>query len=195
MYLVGNCMVDTLVKHVAASVERTPWTAMGFEPGGYALLTLHRPSNVDSSAALKPLMESIRAVSERIPVLFPVHPRTRTRLEESGLELGTRMRLCDPLPYMTFLGLMAKARLVLTDSGGIQEETTALRVPCLTLRRNTERPVTLTRGTNRLATSPEDIRQGVADVMEGRWPEGENIPLWDGRASERIVAILLDGHR
>jgi UDP-N-acetylglucosamine 2-epimerase (non-hydrolysing) len=195
VHLVGNCMVDTLVKHVVGAVERTPWTALGFEPGGYALLTLHRPSNVDSSAALESLMESIRAVSERIPVLFPVHPRTRARLEESGREVGSRIRLCDPLPYMTFLGLMAKARLVLTDSGGIQEETTALKVPCLTLRRNTERPVTLTRGTNRLATSARDIRQGVADVMEGRWPAGANIPLWDGRASERIVAILLDGNR
>jgi UDP-N-acetylglucosamine 2-epimerase (non-hydrolysing) len=128
-------------------------------------------------------------------VLFPVHPRTRARLEGSGLEVGTRIRLCDPLPYMTFLGLMARARLVLTDSGGIQEETTALKVPCLTLRRNTERPVTLTHGTNRLATSPDEIRKGVADVLEGRWPAGQTIPFWDGRASERIVTILLDGNR
>jgi UDP-N-acetylglucosamine 2-epimerase (non-hydrolysing) len=146
---------------------------------------------VDSSDALEALMASIAAVAERIPVVFPVHPRTRARLEEGGLGAQSRIRFCEPLPYLTFLGLMAKARLVLTDSGGIQEETSALRVPCLTLRRNTERPVTLTRGTNRLATRPEEIRSGVDDMLAGRWARGENIPLWDGRASERIVAAIL----
>lgn len=190
VHLVGNCMVDTLLKHVATAVERAPWTALGLRPGEYALLTLHRPSNVDSGESLASLMDSIRSVSKRIPVLFPVHPRTRGRLEEAGIGVGEQVRLCEPLPYLTFLGLMAKARLVLTDSGGIQEETTALGVPCLTLRNNTERPVTLTHGTNRLATSPERIRSSLEEILEGRWPAGQSVPFWDGCASARIVSIL-----
>jgi UDP-N-acetylglucosamine 2-epimerase (non-hydrolysing) len=190
VHLVGNCMVDTLLKHVKAAVEREPWTALGLEPGGYALLTLHRPSNVDSAEALRAVMDAIRSVSERIPILFPVHPRTRARLAEAGIAAGPGVRLCEPLPYLAFLGLMAKARLVLTDSGGIQEETTALGVPCLTLRRNTERPVTVTHGTNRLVTTADEIRCGVDEILSGRWKTGKTVPLWDGRASERIVDVL-----
>ena len=190
VHLVGNCMVDTLLKHVEAAVRREPWTAHGLAPDGYALLTLHRPSNVDSAGALATLMDSIRAIAARIPVLFPVHPRTRARLAEGGVDPGPNVRLCEPLPYLTFLGLMAKSRFVLTDSGGIQEETTALGVPCLTLRRNTERPVTVTHGTNRLATTPEEIRAGADEILAGRWRSGERVPLWDGRASERIVDVL-----
>ncbi len=193
VHLVGNCMVDTLLKHVKTAVEREPWTALGLEPNGYALLTLHRPSNVDSSEALGAVMDSIRGVSERIPILFPVHPRTRARLAEAGIAAGPSVRLCEPLPYLAFLGLMAKARLVLTDSGGIQEETTALGVPCLTLRRNTERPVTVTHGTNRLVTTAEEIRCGVEEILSGRWKTGTKVPLWDGRASERIVDVLAKG--
>ncbi len=190
VHLVGNCMVDTLRKHEAAAVARAPWAELGLEPGGYALLTLHRPSNVDAPEALGETLGSIREVSERIPVLFPVHPRTRARLEAAGIDVGARVHLCEPLPYLAFLGLMAKARFVLTDSGGIQEETTALGIPCLTLRRNTERPITVTHGTNRLATSPEEIRAGADEILAGRWRSGERVPLWDGRASERIVDVL-----
>ncbi len=190
VHLVGNCMVDTLLKHVGTAVSRAPWSGLGLEPGGYALLTLHRPSNVDSDAALSTIMGSIRSVSARLPILFPVHPRTRSRLEAAGVALGTQVRLCEPLPYLAFLGLMAKAAFVLTDSGGIQEETTALGVPCLTLRRNTERPVTVTHGTNRLAMTPEEIRSGVQEILDGRWPKGRPVPFWDGHASERIVTIL-----
>jgi UDP-N-acetylglucosamine 2-epimerase (non-hydrolysing) len=135
-------------------------------------------------------MDSIRSIAERVPIVFPVHPRTRARLAEGGIEAGPHVRLCEPLPYLAFLGLMAKARFVLTDSGGIQEETTALGVPCLTLRRNTERPVTVTHGTNRLATSPEEIRAGADEILAGRWRSGERVPLWDGRASARIVDVL-----
>lgn len=190
IHLVGNCMVDTLKKHVSVAVDRAPWRGFSLGPGEYVLLTLHRPSNVDSAEVLADLMTSIRAVSARLPVLFPVHPRTRARLESAGVDPGENVRLTDPLPYITFLGLMARARLVLTDSGGIQEETTALGVPCLTLRHNTERPVTLTHGTNRLATSPELIQSSVEQILEGRWPSGRDIPLWDGRASARIVEII-----
>jgi UDP-N-acetylglucosamine 2-epimerase (non-hydrolysing) len=195
VHLVGNCMVDTLFKHCAAAVQREPWSGLGLEPGGYALLTLHRPSNVDSAESLRRVMESIRSVSESIPVLFPVHPRTRARLAEASIEAGPRVRLCEPLPYLSFLGLMAKARFVLTDSGGIQEETTALGVPCLTLRRNTERPVTVTHGTNRLAATPEEIQAGTEQILAGRWRSGERVPLWDGRASERIVDVLEGSRR
>ena len=193
VHLVGNCMVDTLLKHVEAAVRREPWRAQNLAPAGYALLTLHRPSNVDSAEALATLMDSIRSIAARIPVLFPVHPRTRARLAEGGVDAGPNVRLCEPLPYLTFLGLMAKARFVLTDSGGIQEETTALGVPCLTLRRNTERPVTVTHGTNRLVTTPEEIRAGADEILAGRWRSGERVPLWDGRASERIVDVLEAG--
>ena len=190
IHFVGNCMVDTLKKHEAVAVARTPWAGFGLQPREYALVTLHRPSNVDSAEALAGLMESIRRVSALIPVVFPVHPRTRGRLEAAGASLAGGLRLCEPLPYLTFLGLMARARLVLTDSGGIQEETTALGVPCITLRRNTERPITLTHGTNRLATSAEEIESSVAEILEGRWPAGRDVPLWDGKASVRIADII-----
>ncbi len=184
-------MVDTLLKHVRTAVERAPWRELGLEPGAYALLTLHRPSNVDDDGALAAVMQAITSVSSRIPILFPVHPRTRRRLEGGGIPIGNGIRLCEPLPYLAFLGLMAKSRFVLTDSGGIQEETTALGVPCLTLRRNTERPVTVTHGTNRLATTPEEIQAGADEILAGRWRTGERVPLWDGRASERIVDVLV----
>ena len=191
VHRVGNCMVDTLLKHVRTAVERAPWMGLGLDPAAYALLTLHRPSNVDDDAALASVMQAISSVSSRIPILFPVHPRTRRRLESGGVPIGNGIRLCEPLPYLAFLGLMAKSRFVLTDSGGIQEETTALGVPCLTLRRNTERPVTVTHGTNRLATTPEEIQAGADEILAGHWRTGESVPLWDGRASERIVDVLL----
>ena len=191
VHRVGNCMVDTLLKHVRTAVERAPWTGLGLDPAAYALLTLHRPSNVDDDAALASVMQAISSVSSRIPILFPVHPRTRRRLESGGVPIGNGIRLCEPLPYLAFLGLMAKSRFVLTDSGGIQEETTALGVPCLTLRRNTERPVTVTHGTNRLATTPEEIQAGADEILAGQWRTGESVPLWDGRASERIVDVLV----
>ena len=191
VHFVGNCMVDTLKKHVVVSVDRAPWATFGLSPGEYALLTLHRPSNVDSTEALVGIMETINGVAARLPVLFPVHPRTRGRLASAGITPTNQVRFCEPLPYLTFLGLMAKARLVLTDSGGIQEETTALGIPCLTLRLNTERPVTLTLGTNRLVgISAETIQSSVEEILAGRWAAGRKVPLWDGRASARIVDII-----
>jgi UDP-N-acetylglucosamine 2-epimerase (non-hydrolysing) len=196
VHFVGNCMVDSLKKHVAVALERAPWDAHGLSPGSYALLTLHRPSNVDSTAALAEIMEVINALSARVPILFPVHPRTRARLDAAGIKPANQVRFCEPLPYVTFVGLMARARLVLTDSGGIQEETTALGIPCLTLRLNTERPVTMTHGTNRLVgVSAEAIRSSVEDALAGRWTAGRDVPLWDGRASTRIVDIVLQSAR
>ena len=192
--LVGNTMIDTLVRLLPKAESLWPGlkTSLGIDEGaGYALVTLHRPSNVDDDAALASVMQAISSVSSRIPILFPVHPRTRRRLESGGVPIGNGIRLCEPLPYLAFLGLMAKSRFVLTDSGGIQEETTALGVPCLTLRRNTERPVTVTHGTNRLATTPEEIQAGADEILAGHWRTGESVPLWDGRASERIVDVLV----
>jgi len=191
VHRVGNCMVDTLLKHVRTAVERAPWTGLGLDPAAYALLTLHRPSNVDDDAALASVMQAISSVSSRIPILFPVHPRTRRRLESGGVPIGNGIRLCEPLPYLAFLGLMAKSRFVLTDSGGIQEETTALGVSFLTVPGTTERPVTVTHGTNRLATTPEEIQAGADEILAGHWRTGESVPLWDGRASERIVDVLV----
>jgi UDP-N-acetylglucosamine 2-epimerase (non-hydrolysing) len=191
VHLVGNCMVDSLLRHLDRARDAAPWSAFGSQPGGYALLTLHRPSNVDDPRALAELLGSVNEVAERLPVLFPVHPRTATRIREAGLTVGAGLRLTEPLPYLTFLGLMAGARVVLTDSGGIQEETTALGVPCLTLRWNTERPITVELGTNRLVGTDRDaIVGGVDEVLARRWRSGQRPPLWDGAAAERIAAVI-----
>ncbi len=191
MHHVGNCMVDTLLRHVDAAVSGAPWRRFALEPGDYGLLTLHRPSNVDDDQALRSLMDAINRISERLPIIFPVHPRTRDRLSRDSVPVAAGVVLCEPLPYLAFLGMMAKARCVLTDSGGIQEETTALGVPCLTLRENTERPITILEGTNKLVgTDPAAIEEGVSDVLAGRWRAGVRPELWDGRAATRIVDVL-----
>jgi UDP-N-acetylglucosamine 2-epimerase (non-hydrolysing) len=191
VHFVGNCMVDSLRKHVASAVLREPWRAHGVAPGEYALLTLHRPANVDEPETLAALLSALEDVARRLPIVFPVHPRTRESMARLRPDLSSGVRLTNPLPYLDFLGLMAKARLVLTDSGGIQEETTALGVPCMTLRTNTERPVTISDGTNRLVgTDPAKIREGVEDVLGGKWPAGVLPPLWDGKAGVRIVDIV-----
>ena len=191
IHFVGNCMVDTLIKHVDAAIGRSPWQMFGVEPSGYALLTLHRPSNVDYRETLDLLIGAINEVSTRLPHLHPVHPRTRERLAQWKIQVAPSVNLCEPLPYLTFLGLMAKARFVLTDSGGIQEETTVLNIPCLTLRRNTERPVTITSGTNRLVgTDPKRIYQSVEAILAGELPSAKRPPLWDGQASSRIADVI-----
>lgn len=191
VHFVGNSMIDTLDKHLAAALERRPWESFGFEPGCYGLVTLHRPSNVDDPATLGRLVEALSELAAQLPMLFPVHPRTRRRLADISAQAAPWLRLCEPLPYLSFLGLMARARCVLTDSGGIQEETTALGVPCLTLRWNTERPVTLTHGTNRLVgPDPARIREAFeAALRDGPRPVTRP-PLWDGQASRRIVDVI-----
>jgi len=191
IHFVGNCMIDSLLKHIGIALEKSPWLTFGLEPGSYALLTLHRPANVDEGEALKSIVKIINEVSRSIPILFPLHPRTRERLAKGGIPLAHAVNTCEPLPYLTFLGLMAKARFVLTDSGGIQEETTALNVPCLTLRSNTERPVTITSGTNRLVgTDHEQISMSVNDILKRNWRSGKRPPLWDGKAAARIVDVI-----
>jgi UDP-N-acetylglucosamine 2-epimerase (non-hydrolysing) len=196
IHFVGNVMIDTLLGHLERARNTDVHERFEVAPGGYALVTLHRPSNVDSPERLGPVAEALAEIAETIPVLFPVHPRTRQRLETFGLEgsLG-RVKVLEPLGYLEFLALMADAALVLTDSGGIQEETTVLGVPCLTARPNTERPVTLEQGTNRLVQpSRRGIVEGVRLVLaepDARPPQSRIPDLWDGKAAKRIARIAV----
>jgi UDP-N-acetylglucosamine 2-epimerase (non-hydrolysing) len=196
IHFVGNTMIDTLETHLPRALESSVLGDLGLVPSGYAVVTLHRPSNVDEHAGLERLVRMLVEIAGRVSVVFPVHARTRQRLAQFGLDATLRetssLTLCDPLGYLDFLGLLAKARLVLTDSGGIQEETTVLGVPCLTLRKNTERPVTITEGTNRLV-DPEDVQAVLAaaeEVLTGPMPALRRPELWDGHAGDRIVGVI-----
>ena len=198
IFLVGNVMIDTLLRHrraaAGSSVLRTLHLQDGAgQPLPYAVLTLHRPANVDHPEVLRRLLRAVVEIQPGLPVLFPVHPRTRARLQALAGDPFGGLILLDPLGYLDFLRLMDCARLVLTDSGGIQEETTVLGVPCLTLRENTERPATLTHGTNQLVGLDPGriVAAGRAALQGGRQP-GRCPPLWDGHAAERIVEILVN---
>jgi UDP-N-acetylglucosamine 2-epimerase (non-hydrolysing) len=158
----------------------------------FGVLTLHRPSNVDSTEKLAELLGAIDAIAAQIPVIFPVHPRTQQRLTQAGIKTHPQLKLVPPVGYLDFLCLLSKATLVLTDSGGIQEETTALGVPCLTLRENTERPITISEGTNLLiGTDPAKILAAAQQILAGKGKPGRIPPFWDGHAAERIVEVLL----
>jgi UDP-N-acetylglucosamine 2-epimerase (non-hydrolysing) len=194
VHFVGNVMIDTLFRYRERARESDVLPRLQLEARGYAALTLHRPSNVDDEGTLGMLLGAIARIQGEIPVVFPVHPRTRRRLEAltGVLPPMPGLRVVDPLPYLDFLELMANARCVLTDSGGIQEETTALGIPCLTLRHNTERPITVTRGTNRVVgTEPDAIYESWREIADGKWPSGELPELWDGKAAGRVVRALL----
>jgi UDP-N-acetylglucosamine 2-epimerase (non-hydrolysing) len=195
--LVGNVMIDTLYAELEAAKALGMPERLGLKAKGYGLVTLHRPSNVDDPAVLRSLFGLLRELGETLPLVLPLHPRTAAAVNHAGLasllDAPERLRVIDPLPYRENLGLMASAKVVLTDSGGMQEETTVLDVPCLTLRENTERPVTLTLGTSRLVgNSPEKIREGFRDAKAGRWPSGQSVPLWDGHAGERVAGAIAD---
>lgn len=183
--LVGNVMIDTLVRLLPIA-ERQPLDGV---PGRYALITLHRPSNVDDASWLRSLLSELQEISRELPVVFPVHPRTRARIADLRLSLsGDRLYLVEPKPYLEFLALQRRATVVITDSGGIQEETTFLNVPCLTVRENTERPVTVEHGTNQLVGRDlQRLREEVLKIAEGQRKTTNPIPLWDGHASERIA--------
>ena len=189
---VGNTMIDSLLAHVDAARAAAPWAELGVEPGEYALVTLHRPALVDDPELLRATAEGVAVLAAELPVVFPVHPRTRQRLAEAGLEpLFAGATLCPPLPYLSFLGLEAEARLVITDSGGVQEETSALGVRCFTLRDTTERPVTVELGTNTvLGARPERIADVPGLAAEPK--AGGPIPLWDGAAGERAATAILE---
>lgn len=191
--LAGNVMIDTLLRNKAVADRSAIVSDLGLTPKRYAVLTLHRPSNVDDPAVLSRLMAVLDRIAERLPIVFPMHPRTRSKLDALGGPRPdpARWKLIEPQGYLEFLKLMGEAKLVLTDSGGIQEETTILGVPCVTLRDNTERPVTVEMGTNRLTgTDPGRILAAVDDILAGRWKTGSIPPLWDGRAAERMVHFL-----
>jgi UDP-N-acetylglucosamine 2-epimerase (non-hydrolysing) len=195
IFRVGNVMIDTLLAHLPRARALRPAGRMGLEGARYAVLTLHRPSNVDDPVVLRGLFDALLAIEARVPIVFPVHPRTRKRLAEFGLEarIGAApgLHLCEPLGYLEFLGLVADASLVLTDSGGLQEETTALGIPCLTLRENTERPVTVSEGSNTVVgVDPAVIVREATAALDGRGKAGRVPALWDGKASERIAEVL-----
>jgi UDP-N-acetylglucosamine 2-epimerase (non-hydrolysing) len=195
IHLVGNLMIDTLVRLRERAGRSRILDDLGVGSGSYVLMTMHRPSNVDRDVNLAALLELLRGLTESSTVIFPIHPRTRSRFEESGriddLNRIPRLRLVEPLGYLEFLRLMEAAAVVITDSGGIQEETTYLGVPCITLRSTTERPVTVTAGTNELMDLvPERVVARVAELARGGSPNGTLPPLWDGEAAERVVGVL-----
>ena len=204
MFLVGNVMIDTLLHHRELARRSAILDQLGLRSGNsissYGVLTLHRPSNVDKRDILEALLSAIHEVSQALPILFPIHPRTMGRIQELGLakylangsgNTGNGLRPLAPMGYLDFLCLMDSATLVLTDSGGIQEETTVLGVPCLTLRENTERPATIEQGTNHLVgTNPERIMESAHEVLRNGRSEGRKPALWDGKAAQRIMQIL-----
>ena len=195
IFLVGNLMIDTLVKNRAKAEASTILSDLGLQPGAYAALTLHRPANVDDPAVFGRILDALEVIGADMPIVFPVHPRTHNNMGKS--DVGRRaqamgcLKMIEPAAYLDFLKLMSSAKLVLTDSGGIQEETTILGVPCLTLRENTERPITCQIGTNQIVgTATKQILAGYRQAMASNGCRAAVPPFWDGRAAERIVKIL-----
>jgi len=193
--LIGNVMIDTLVGLLPRAKEL--WPALqnqyGLTPDGFGLITLHRPSNVDDPGMLNRIVQTLHEIAQHIPLVFPIHPRTLRRMQDSGLQ-NTHPGICivEPFGYLDFIATQANAAFVITDSGGIQEETTYLGIPCLTVRENTERPVTVTQGTNTLVGQDmEMLRNCVMDILDGRGKSGVVPQLWDGKASERIADIVM----
>ncbi len=196
IHLVGNVMIDSLFHFLPVAQQSRIGDELGLRNGkgwqSFGVLTLHRPSNVDSTEKLAEILGAIDAIAKQVPMVFPVHPRTQQRLSQGGIKRYPQLRLIQPLGYLDFLCLLSNATLALTDSGGIQEETTALGVPCLTLRENTERPITISQGTNVLVgTNPSKIAAATEQVLRGDGKRGRTPPFWDGHAAERIVEILL----
>ena len=197
IHYVGHVMVDNLLYQADQLARMHPefeTSAYKRAHARYGVVTLHRPSNVDEPAAMGRIAEALRSIAVELPLIFPVHPRTRANLDRFGIDLGAGITLVGPRAYMEFLNLWKDAVVVLTDSGGLQEETTALGVPCVTIRENTERPVTVDEGTNVLAgTQPDAIIAAAQRVLRGQGKQGRRPHLWDGRAAERIVDILAAG--
>jgi len=191
MRFVGNTMIDTLLRLQPLFNVEAVASQLGLS-GEYAAATLHRPANVDSDEDAARLVDGLHRVADKLPLILPLHPRGRGRLERLGLDRHDDLRIVEPLPYVAFMSLLSGASLVLTDSGGIQEETTVLGVPCLTLRENTERPVTITHGTNRLVGTDPDAIEAAAEFALSNSYESMMPPLWDGAAGKRIAADLVE---
>jgi UDP-N-acetylglucosamine 2-epimerase (non-hydrolysing) len=186
-------MIDSLLRMQPKALERQTASRLGISPGQYALLTLHRPSNVDDPGTLSRLLDLFADLSRKIPFVFPVHPRTKKQIESLGYTPPADFRLVEPVDYLDSLCLQKQSKLVLTDSGGIQEETSCMGIPCLTLRKNTERPVTVELGTSTIVGNDENlIRKSFEQVLAGQYKHGQPIPLWDGHTAERVAGKLQD---
>jgi UDP-N-acetylglucosamine 2-epimerase (non-hydrolysing) len=197
MFFVGNVMIDSLIHYREKARRSEVPKTLGLKPQEYILVTLHRPSNVDHKLSLQRIIDVLRQLSQRITVVFPIHPRTRKMITQFDMDEAVRsihsLILTDPLGYLDFLSLMDSSTLLITDSGGIQEETTFLQIPCLTLRENTERPITVEVGTNQLCGKDiESVVSKSLDIMNGKAKQGRVPDLWDGKTGERIVQIIFD---
>jgi UDP-N-acetylglucosamine 2-epimerase (non-hydrolysing) len=195
--LVGNVMIDTLFHMIARANELAVAEQLGLQPRQYGVVTMHRPSNVDDAATLAALVAVLLEISREIPFVFPMHPRTRDAIARAGLrerlEQATSLRLLDPLGYLQFLSLTSQARVIVTDSGGLQEESTALGIPCLTLRPNTERPITVDMGTSTLVGNDAiKLHSCLSNILIGNYKSGRCPELWDGHAAERIAELLVN---
>ena len=194
---VGNIMIDSLLKNIERSKKSTIHNDLGISNDPYAVLTLHRPSNVDDEESFRRILAALESVGEKIPIVFPMHPRTKNRIEEFGLEQRVaaipNIVLSGPAGYLDFMALISNSHMVLTDSGGLQEETTALGIPCLTLRENTERPITVNQGTNKIVGNDTGIIISSAEeILSGRTETGRVPELWDGRTAIRIADIIVE---
>lgn len=193
IHCVGNVMIDSLIRALPKIEQSEILNTLGLTAGQFVLATLHRPSNVDEPAMLAQLIAALNEVAKTLPVVFPVHPRTRARLESEKIELADGIQMVDPLGYFDFMGLMRSANVVMTDSGGVQEETTYLGVTCLTVRPNTERPITIDEGTNRLVQPGKDTLLAAWNEVQANPPKRNCPKLWDGKAAQRIAEILVRG--
>ncbi|MBN1181563.1 MAG: UDP-N-acetylglucosamine 2-epimerase (non-hydrolyzing) [Bacteroidales bacterium] len=193
IFFVGNVMIDTLLSNQARFKKPAIWDQLELEQGNYLVMTLHRPANVDEESKFRALLEAIIKNSNGLPVIFPVHPRAAKIIQSLSLKVSKSLHLIDPLGYLEFNYLVQHAKAVITDSGGITEETTIMGIPCLTLRDNTERPETITIGTNELiGTNPDGIKPALDKLFAGKWKKGSIPNLWDGKTAERIVARLIE---
>ncbi len=192
IYFVGNTMIDTLLKYRHRFSKPGIWDEVGLKKDNYLVLTLHRPDNVDEESKLKAMLNEILLHSHNVPVVFPVHPRTAKTLKSAGIK-NHQLFMIEPLSYLEFNYLVERSKAVITDSGGITEETTVMGIPCMTLRNNTERPETITIGTNELiGTNPKAIKPAMAKLFAGDWKKGSIPELWDGKSSKRIINVLLN---
>lgn len=193
IHLVGNVMIDTLVHLLPRALQRWETLSSKWKFDRFGIVTLHRPSNVDHLDKISSILKALINISRKVPLIFPVHPRTRMQMEDTNLiTRNSSLHLIDPLGYLDFLSLQYHAALVITDSGGVQEETTYLKIPCLTLRENTERPITISMGTNTLVGQDmNQLQAGVDQILSGNWKPGQPIPFWDGKAAQRIAEIIV----